>query len=564
MRAWSASRRRSPGPSEVVVIADDTTPVESAAIDVIVQAEHGPHGLAWLITWSEEAAASISAAIDRLVERAPRRDDIEATLAEGGYAVLVDGPEQALAVANAIAPEHLELMCADPEALVPLVRHAGAVFCGPWAPASVGDYIAGPSHVLPTFGSARFGQALTVADFTRHGARGDPRRSGARQGRAARCRARRSRRSRRSRRVGAHPHRGVAAMNRPRVRDDLRALEGYHSPQVEVEVRLNTNESPDPPPTAWRDAFAAELSRVDWHRYPDRGATALRNAIAELHGVASDQVFAANGSNEVLQTLLLTYGGPGRTALTFEPTYQLHSHISRLTATTVVEAERTSDFEIDLTDAKRVIGDVRPAITFLCSPNNPTGMVEPEATVRSVAVLGAGSRRRRRGLRAVRAVVGSGARRRGRAPRRHAHVLEDMVDGRGPPRVPRGPVVARHGARQGRPAVPPRHREADRGSARAHVRGRDGGPDRSRRVRARAGRLRPVRLSGRRSGRRVRTSCCSGSTMSGDDIWKGLLDHSVLVRNCASWPRLDDCLRVTVGTPVENDRFLRALAEVVR
>ncbi len=155
------------GPSEVVVIADDTTPVESAAIDVIVQAEHGPHGLAWLITWSEGAAASISAAIDRLVERAPRRDEIEATLAEGGYAVLVDGPEQALAVANAIAPEHLELMCADPDALVPLVRHAGAVFCGPWAPASVGDYIAGPSHVLPTFGSARFGQALTVADFTR-------------------------------------------------------------------------------------------------------------------------------------------------------------------------------------------------------------------------------------------------------------------------------------------------------------------------------------------------------------------------------------------------------------
>ncbi len=155
------------GPSEVVVIADETTPVESAAIDVIVQAEHGPHGLAWLITWSEAAAEAISGAIDRLVARAPRRGDIEATLAEGGYVVLVDGPAQAMEVSNAIAPEHLELMCAEPDRLVPLVRHAGAVFCGPWAPASVGDYIAGPSHVLPTFGSARFGQALTVADFTK-------------------------------------------------------------------------------------------------------------------------------------------------------------------------------------------------------------------------------------------------------------------------------------------------------------------------------------------------------------------------------------------------------------
>jgi histidinol dehydrogenase len=82
--------------------------------------------------------------------------------------VLVDGPDQALDVANAIAPEHLQLMCADAASLAERVRNAGAVFCGPWAPASVGDYIAGPSHVLPTFGSARFGSALTVDDFVKH------------------------------------------------------------------------------------------------------------------------------------------------------------------------------------------------------------------------------------------------------------------------------------------------------------------------------------------------------------------------------------------------------------
>jgi len=147
------------GPSEVVVIADDTTPVEWAAIDVVVQAEHGPDGLAWLVTWSEAVADAVSAE--------PRRSDIEATLDGGGYAVIVDGPEQALEVANAISPEHLELMCADPEALLPLVRHAGAVFCGPFAPASVGDYLAGPSHVLPTNGSARFAGGLNVDDFVR-------------------------------------------------------------------------------------------------------------------------------------------------------------------------------------------------------------------------------------------------------------------------------------------------------------------------------------------------------------------------------------------------------------
>lgn len=155
------------GPSEVVVVADDTTPVDCAAIDVIVQAEHGPDGLAWLITWSETAADRISEAVDRLTAESPRRAEVEATLADGGYAVLVDGPDEAMAVANAIAPEHLELMTADPEALVPLVRHAGAVFTGSFAPASVGDYLAGPSHVLPTYGSARFGSALRVDDFVK-------------------------------------------------------------------------------------------------------------------------------------------------------------------------------------------------------------------------------------------------------------------------------------------------------------------------------------------------------------------------------------------------------------
>lgn len=156
------------GPSEVVVIADATTPVEWAAIDVVVQAEHGPDGLAWLVTWDEDAADQVTEAVARLVADSPRRAEIEATLDGGGYAVLVDGPEQAMAVANAIAPEHLELMCERPEGLLPLVRHAGAVFCGPWSPASVGDYLAGPSHVLPTYGSARFAGGLRVDDFLRY------------------------------------------------------------------------------------------------------------------------------------------------------------------------------------------------------------------------------------------------------------------------------------------------------------------------------------------------------------------------------------------------------------
>ncbi|MGH9054682.1 MAG: histidinol dehydrogenase [Acidimicrobiales bacterium] len=153
------------GPSEVAVVADDTTPVPLAAIDLVVQAEHGPDGLAYLITWSETAAGRVEAEVARMAAASPRRAEIESTLRRGGYTVLVEDPRQAMAVANAVAPEHLEIMCGDPESLVPLVRNAGAVFVGPWTPASVGDYVAGPSHVLPTARSARFGSALSVDDF---------------------------------------------------------------------------------------------------------------------------------------------------------------------------------------------------------------------------------------------------------------------------------------------------------------------------------------------------------------------------------------------------------------
>lgn len=156
------------GPSEVVVVADGSVPAEWAAMDVVLQAEHGPDGLAWLVTWDEGVADAVTAAVEEIVPRSPRREHLEATLAEGGYAVVCDGPEQALAVANAIAPEHLELLVEDPDALLPLVRHAGAVFCGPYAPASLGDYLAGPNHVLPTYGSARFSGALRVDDFLKH------------------------------------------------------------------------------------------------------------------------------------------------------------------------------------------------------------------------------------------------------------------------------------------------------------------------------------------------------------------------------------------------------------
>ena len=130
-------------------------------------------------------------------------------------------------------------------------------------------------------------------------------------------------------------------------------MAGYHSPQIDVAVRLNTNESPEPPPAGFAEAVAEGVLAIDWHRYPERSASELRARIGVTYGLSEAQVFAANGSNEVLQTLLLTFAGPGRVSAVFEPTYALHSHLSRVTGTTVIQGERADDFSIDLAEVER-------------------------------------------------------------------------------------------------------------------------------------------------------------------------------------------------------------------
>jgi len=155
------------GPSEICVVTDGTADPRYVAIDLMVQAEHGPDGLSWLIAYDEATVDAVESAMRTLLESAPRRSDIESTLAVGGHVALVRDGRQAVEVANVIAPEHLQLMTEDADEIVADVRHAGAVFIGEMAPASLGDYIAGPSHVLPTNGTARFGGALGIDDFTK-------------------------------------------------------------------------------------------------------------------------------------------------------------------------------------------------------------------------------------------------------------------------------------------------------------------------------------------------------------------------------------------------------------
>jgi histidinol dehydrogenase len=156
------------GASEVAIVADDTVDAAWVAVDLLAQAEHGPDGAVALIVWDEEVAERVELALDALLITTARRDEAMSTLDSAGRVILVDDAARALDAANAIAPEHLELMCAAADLLVPLVRNAGAVFVGAHAPAVLGDYVAGTNHVLPTGGTARFASALRIADFQKH------------------------------------------------------------------------------------------------------------------------------------------------------------------------------------------------------------------------------------------------------------------------------------------------------------------------------------------------------------------------------------------------------------
>jgi len=165
------------------------------------------------------------------------------------------------------------------------------------------------------------------------------------------------------------------------LREDLRGKSPYGAPQLTVPVQLNTNENPHPPSKALVDdvAEAVRAAAADLHRYPDRDAVALRTDLAgyltRQTGVAvgTSNVWAANGSNEILQQLLQAFGGPGRSALGFVPSYSMHPIISEGIDTEWVEAERNADFSLDVDYAVATIADRRPDVVFVTSPNNPTG-----------------------------------------------------------------------------------------------------------------------------------------------------------------------------------------------
>ncbi len=156
------------GPTEIVVLADESANAEWVVRDMFAQAEHDPETSAICVTTSVERAEEIVATVKRLLPQSERREILEASIGQKGAVVVVKNMQEAAEAVNYIAPEHLEIVTADPQALLPSIRNAGAIFLGPYTPAVTGDYCGGPNHVLPTGRSARFSSPLGVLDFMKY------------------------------------------------------------------------------------------------------------------------------------------------------------------------------------------------------------------------------------------------------------------------------------------------------------------------------------------------------------------------------------------------------------
>ena len=354
----------------------------------------------------------------------------------------------------------------------------------------------------------------------------------------------------------------AASSERVPVRDDLTEVSPYGAPQLDVAVRLNTNETAEPPPAGYLEEVARRIQGLELNRYPDRPATALRDALAGRLGTTRDRVWAANGSNEILQQLLQAYGGPGRQALTVRPGYSMYPELCRTSLTPVVEVDLDAGFLLTPGIAADAVARHDPDIILVPSPNNPVGtpvghealrvlhdasrgllvvdeayieFAEPDQSAfalldelpRLVLVRTLSKAFRLAGLR-LGYLVGP------------SWVVEDVQKVRLPYHLDAITQVAGIVAVEQEAAFLEHRRriaeERDRVAAALRARG-------------------DVEVFPSVANFLLVRSALPG-------LFDRLLEHGVLVRDFSTRPGLEGCVRVTIGTTPENDAFLAALDAV--
>ena len=342
-------------------------------------------------------------------------------------------------------------------------------------------------------------------------------------------------------------------------RPGLRDVEPYQAPQLEVAARLNTNECPYPLPEVFREELAEAVRGLTLNRYPDREAQELREALAKHAGHPVEGAWVANGSNEVIEQILLAYGGPGRRVVVFEPTYVLHERLAWVAHSELVRLNLAEPWVITARDAAEALA-VRPAVIFVCSPNNPTGNAQPVEVVVELASGGDSL------VVADEAYIEFGGESAARLVEQHPAVVvvrtfskafalagarigyclasPEVVDDLRRVRLP----YHLSALTQAAGLIALRHKE----DALAIL-------DKVRRERDRI--LEALPKLGVEAFPSDANFVLFRSPKPAVDVWRGLLDRGVLVRDMTAV--VSECLRVTAGATEEVDRFLSALEEVL-
>jgi histidinol-phosphate aminotransferase len=349
-----------------------------------------------------------------------------------------------------------------------------------------------------------------------------------------------------------------------RVRTDIADLIPYQSPQRAARYRMNTNESPYPPPRDLLDEVFDEVRADTLNRYPDHAAAGLLEALSRHTSWPVEGISAGNGSNEVLLHLFLAFGGPRRRALVFEPTYSLHKTIPQMTGTRIVTGKRTDDFRIDPGAAVRAINEIAPEMVVVCSPNNPTGNCEDPEAVDALASAAPGL------VIVDEAYVefaGPG-RDLQRLLEEHTNlvILKTLSKAWRLAGVRLGYMLANPAVTSqiARVRLPYHLSTFSQAIGVAALRRADDALEHIRAITQERDRI-------GRSLADMNVECFDSHAnfvllrvRESHKVWSALLDEGVLIRDYSATAGLEECLRVTAGTPEETDAFLDAMRTAIR
>jgi histidinol dehydrogenase len=576
------------GPSEVVIIADETARADYVAADLLAQAEHDEEASSVLLTNSDALAASVAAEVEKQTRKLSRSSVVEASLKQYGAIIVVDNLDEACALVNELAPEHVEIVARDEEAIAALVRHAGAIFLGAQTPEAVGDYLAGPNHVLPTCRTARFASALGVYDFVKRTSilrysSGELERTAQMIATLAYAEGLDAHARSALIRIKDSPESGAWSLESKEremhltldsglqtpdsslknIKQPVRQLRAYSLTPDRGSVKINQNENPWDAPAAIKQETLRRVRERAWSRYPDFVPSSLHERLAAFAGWQPEGIIAGNGSNELIQALLMVTVGEGKRVLISEPTFALYRQITTVLGGEVLSVPLAPALTYDVEAMRHALETSKPDVTIICSPNNPTGCLMPERDL--ITLLEASD-----GLMVVDEAYHEFA------DKSVVALLEDHKNlvvfrtfskamAMAALRVGyllAAPLLAREISK----AVLPYNLNAVSQAAGEVA------------VEMYEAELRPLvqRIIVERERLFVELQRIRGlvpvpseanfmivrSTLEPGRVFAELLRRDILIRDVSSYPMLKDYFRVSVGTPAENDRLLSALREI--